>query len=257
MLTAAGPAVAEFDEAAVAPAPSWDPETEAGWCEIRLEADASAALRLDNTQATLSTETGSVCAIRQAVCNAPIQAGAGDFRVTRVEGYGRIELLWPPTARNGWKATIRVYDAKPGADAYTLRLEWSRRKLAEGLPGDITSGLDNDELLARRLLQFDGAGKGSFEGAEAPGIDLASATIRTDAAGTVAGAFAGAGGERLEFRGHVTSATRFQMVTTFEMTGTPIRRGSMTIERDRRGGLKRIFVQGIENGRRFTIRFAS
>jgi hypothetical protein len=99
--------------------------TNQGKCTIEIVVDGVADVEIRGDSASLRNISGRPPQWRRFVCSGRMPVNPADFRVTGVDGRGRIELIRDP--RNGGAAVVRVEDRQGGAEGYTFDLTWSDR----------------------------------------------------------------------------------------------------------------------------------
>ncbi len=109
----------------LAKARDYDGSDQAGRLDIRLYVDGAAEVRVQNNTAFYKTLQG----------REPRNAGteitgifpAKPFKkldVTKKDGRGSFVLIERPSAGNGFRMVLRIYDPKAGENRYHLRIEW-------------------------------------------------------------------------------------------------------------------------------------
>ncbi|MBP7296233.1 MAG: hypothetical protein KBB56_09255 [Acidobacteria bacterium] len=125
--------------------------------DIRLEADELLLVRVQDDTVRCVAEKGRPALDQGTACSAPLPPYTPTgFRMDTLDGRGDVRLLEPPSAANGFTATLRIEDSKKGSDRYHVRLSWAA--------GAVTPG-------------GDGGGSGAAErAAELPGLSLPVST---------------------------------------------------------------------------------
>lgn len=123
----AGPLLAQqTSQTTVRRARNWSEFASEGWCAIKVWVDDEAEFALEGERLLIFTAKGQAARDVASECSAPLPRNVESFRFKGIDGRGEVRLLEEPTARNRWRAVVRIRDTKGGGEEYHYRLEWGR-----------------------------------------------------------------------------------------------------------------------------------
>jgi hypothetical protein len=97
-----------------------------GQCDIRLQIDQEAEVRVRGDLVSIRTFSGREARDDGSECNEPLPGwDLQGFNFEVRDSRGEIILLSPPDRRNGYAAVVRIRDSASGAGRYHFRLSWS------------------------------------------------------------------------------------------------------------------------------------
>jgi hypothetical protein len=97
-----------------------------GQCVLRLQVDNQVEIVLDREQAFVRTLAGQDARDEGSGCSAMLPGGeVAGFNFEVLEKRGDVQLVEPPSRRNGGKVIIRVRDGQGGFGRYILRVSWA------------------------------------------------------------------------------------------------------------------------------------
>jgi hypothetical protein len=97
-----------------------------GVCDIRLQVDDNVEVIVDGDRVFIRTLSGQDARDEGSECNAPLPGREVDgFNFEVKERRGDIQLVEPPTRRNGGKVVVRIHDGSGGFGRYIFRLSWA------------------------------------------------------------------------------------------------------------------------------------
>lgn len=96
-----------------------------GQCDIRLQIDKEAEVRVRGDLVSVRTLSGREARDDGSECNEPLPGpDLQGFNVEVRDSRGEIVLLSPPSRRNDYAAVVRIRDSASGAGRYHFRLSW-------------------------------------------------------------------------------------------------------------------------------------
>jgi hypothetical protein len=97
-----------------------------GQCDIRLQVDNEAEVRVRGMQVDIRTFAGRGARDDGSECNEPLPNRAPErFNYEVRDSRGDVALLSPPSRANGYSAIFRIRDSKSGEGRYHIRLTWA------------------------------------------------------------------------------------------------------------------------------------
>ncbi len=97
-----------------------------GQCVLRLQVDNQVEIVLDREQAFVRTLAGQDARDEGSGCSAMLPGvEVAGFNFEVLEKRGDVQLVEPPSRRNGGKVIIRVRDGQGGFGRYILRVSWA------------------------------------------------------------------------------------------------------------------------------------
>lgn len=101
------------------------PNPNQGGMDIRLRVDGTIELTVDRDRLRYRVIDGGHPVDRGSEYTDLIPSATfRHFKLSKQDGRGDVRLIERPTARNGYKARLRISDPKRGPDQYSLRLTW-------------------------------------------------------------------------------------------------------------------------------------
>lgn len=94
-----------------------------GRCTIEVNVDHAAEVEILGDTANLRTVGGQPAYWRRFECNAPVPHRPQDFRVAKVNGRGKVQLLRDPRNNRG-TAVIHITDPQRGRGVYAVDVVW-------------------------------------------------------------------------------------------------------------------------------------
>lgn len=117
-------------EVSIRRARGWSELASEGWCAIKVWVDDEAEFSVEGERLSIFTTRGQAARDVASECSAPLPRNVENFSFRGIDGRGDVRLLEQPSARNRWRAIVRIRDTKGGGEEYHYRLEWSRGALA-------------------------------------------------------------------------------------------------------------------------------
>ena len=97
-----------------------------GRCDIRLQIDKEAEVRIRDDSVFVRTLSGREARDDGSECNEPLpRHGITGFNFEVRDSRGEIILLSPPSQRNEYTAVVRIRDSASGIGRYHFRLSWN------------------------------------------------------------------------------------------------------------------------------------
>jgi hypothetical protein len=107
-----------------------------GQCDIRLQIDKEAEVRVHGDMVSVRTFSGREAHDYGSECNEPLPgADLQGFNFEVRDSRGEIILLSPPSRRNDFTAVVRIRDSASGAGRYHFRLSWRINGYGSGHSG--------------------------------------------------------------------------------------------------------------------------
>lgn len=118
----------------------WAPSALEGRCQIRVQVDDTALIRLRGDDLWVETIHGDRAFDEGSTCNQALPFDrVSDFRITYDRGRGRVQEVQVPSRRNDYTGTIEVHDPQNGAGHYVIDIAWNntgRRYADNGYVGE-------------------------------------------------------------------------------------------------------------------------
>jgi len=106
-----------------------------GQCDIRLQIDKEAEVRVRGVEVSVRISSGRDARDDGSECNEPLPGPSlQGFVFEALDSRGEIILLSAPSGRNGYTAVVRIRDNADGEGRYHFRLSW-RINGYSGQPG--------------------------------------------------------------------------------------------------------------------------